>query len=169
MRLNHLTDREIQEYIDRETCHETGDIPSHLTCCAKCQQHMREYRNLYLALKDDSGFDLPPDFAATVADRATAQPAIRREIHVWTLAALGAAISAVVLLYLAGWQSLVGSALTRGKPFLAVVDRLTNLVHNQLSAYDGNINILLFAAAVLLVFSLLERLFKLSANRRFMI
>ena len=66
MGTGHLTDDDIQTYLDGESVRENKEIVEHLDSCKTCRSRLAQYRSLYVGLKDDSGFELPADFAERV-------------------------------------------------------------------------------------------------------
>lgn len=62
----HLTEEQIQIYLDNEDNFEKIYIEEHLKSCASCQNNLEGYHGLYSALKKDPFPDLPKDFTAKV-------------------------------------------------------------------------------------------------------
>jgi predicted anti-sigma-YlaC factor YlaD len=66
MGMNHLTDEQIQDYLDGNSAVNTEEIESHLQSCEACRTELARYRSLSTALSEDVGFELEPNFAADV-------------------------------------------------------------------------------------------------------
>jgi hypothetical protein len=66
MAVRHLTDDEIQEFLDNTS---TPTLAVHVQNCAACKEQIQRYKNLYASLKKETGFSLPPAFAQMVIDR----------------------------------------------------------------------------------------------------
>ena len=63
---NHLTEEQIQSYLDKQESIDTKNIEGHLELCASCQKEMEEYRELYAALTADNFLSLSQDFSSQI-------------------------------------------------------------------------------------------------------
>ncbi|HWR83069.1 MAG TPA: hypothetical protein VN285_07190 [Candidatus Deferrimicrobium sp.] len=71
-----MTSLEIQRYLDGDHPRQS-DADDHLRQCARCQIELHRYQALYQGLREDSGFELSPGFAESVAARlAVASPRV---------------------------------------------------------------------------------------------
>jgi hypothetical protein len=66
MGMKHLTDEQIQDYLDGNPVVNTKEIEDHLEKCEACRTELARYRDLSTALSEDVGFELAPNFAADV-------------------------------------------------------------------------------------------------------
>jgi hypothetical protein len=66
MAMKHLTDSEIQAYLDGGASDERGRLDSHLKTCDSCRKKLREYEMLYDGLSSDTIPGLPADFTGSV-------------------------------------------------------------------------------------------------------
>ena len=66
MESKHLTDTEIQDYLDGNADREESTIAAHLDSCSLCRKNLELYRRLYSGLSDDAGYELSVDFADKV-------------------------------------------------------------------------------------------------------
>jgi len=67
MPVTHLTDEEIQDYLDGNLSHQSRIfLEAHLKTCEFCQVALKQYQSLYVELKQDQVFDLPKTFAKSV-------------------------------------------------------------------------------------------------------
>jgi hypothetical protein len=62
----HLTEEQIQGYLDKQKSSDTINIEDHLKVCASCQKNLEEYRELYTALNTDHFPSLSKDFSAQI-------------------------------------------------------------------------------------------------------
>lgn len=70
MSLRHLTDEEIQEYLDKNLSLQTTlSVKRHLDACPICRESLKRYQSLYVGLSSDEGFDLPCNLARSVVSR----------------------------------------------------------------------------------------------------
>lgn len=63
---NHLTDEQIQGYLDNQDSFDNTYILEHLRTCTSCQEILEEYRELYTALNTDPYPALSNDFSAQI-------------------------------------------------------------------------------------------------------
>lgn len=66
MESKHLTDAEIQDYLDGNTGREDSTAAEHLDSCSLCKKNLELYRCLYSGLSDGAGYELSVDFADKV-------------------------------------------------------------------------------------------------------
>ncbi len=66
MESKHLTDAEIQDYLDGNADREDSTTAEHLDSCSLCKKNLYLYRSLYSGLSDDAGYELSVDFADKV-------------------------------------------------------------------------------------------------------
>lgn len=69
--MRHLTDAEIQSFLDGETVNREA-IAAHLNNCPECRAELSLYRKLYHQLAADDGFLLSAGFADTVLQKVAA-------------------------------------------------------------------------------------------------
>lgn len=156
MTTRHLTDEQIQEWLDG-TLTAQSTITEHLTHCSRCQAEVAAYRSLYQELNQTVAFSLSPDFAANVTRRVQAGK-FRFSSQWWS----GLLITGGFLLGTAINVHYLGKA-----AILAGLDRIkTQFVNFVLSfetlknaAVSLNVNhsLIFFAVIVLLLTFLLDR------------
>lgn len=66
MAIDHLTDEQIQDYLDGNLSESAAAIDEHIRSCNACRAELDRYRSLSTALSEDVGFELSPDFASEV-------------------------------------------------------------------------------------------------------
>jgi hypothetical protein len=77
--MTHVNDDQIQEFLDGNPTPDRAEIAAHIESCAECRAKVKEYERLYSAMSVDTGFDLPTDFAASVAARVMPAPVVQPE------------------------------------------------------------------------------------------
>ncbi len=92
MAARHMTDEEIQAYLERGASYMDQVFHAHLGECSECRRRLHEYRALYGALEEDRGFDLPSGFSDRVMTRIAAGSVERTERSWIGLLALAAGI-----------------------------------------------------------------------------
>jgi len=66
--VRHLSDNEIQDYLDGNPVENREEIRLHLEICEHCRARMEQYETLVSELGTDDIPELAPDFAASVVD-----------------------------------------------------------------------------------------------------
>ncbi len=166
--MSHLTDREIQAFLDGAPMRQASEIEQHLQLCHQCQNSLEAYQEIYRNLKVAPQVTLPADFKSMVLAQISVEAKQLRQSLEWLLFAFAALFSLVSLIYIIG------------------VDRLKNFVHTGFGDSPGwltetkallndssllspeNISFTLMAAAVLVCATLLDKfLFSPIFRRRF--
>lgn len=69
--MKHLSDEDIQNYLDGKTLQKRDHIDNHLKTCIHCQDLLNQYRDLYIDLKREPEFQLSEAFTPVVMKRLT--------------------------------------------------------------------------------------------------
>jgi anti-sigma factor RsiW len=168
MQLKHLTDEEIQDYLDGNLSGEIAlSIKGHLEVCQHCREALKQYQSVYVGLEDDKGFELSRGFAKTVVRRLPAEADAKSRFGFLNLlmeilgfvAAIGGTLYFVDLRPLARAFShiLPGPQLGSG---------LLDFVKGLLVGLNGNIGLLIFALLTLALIAGMDRLFFQPKHRR---
>ena len=64
--MNHLTDEQIQEFLDNKTGQETNSVVEHLETCAHCKKQVEAYKQVFSTLNVEPDFSLPVNFVDKV-------------------------------------------------------------------------------------------------------
>jgi hypothetical protein len=166
MQLEHLTDEEIQDYLDGNLSSETTlQVDEHLQVCRRCRETLKHYQSLYVGLEDDTGFELSKGFAKAVIRRLPAQEEAKSHAGVFNvlLMVLGVAVSLGVTLYLIDLKPL-GKALSDLLPGPELGTGLLDLAEGLLVELNGNVE---FLAIALLIFFLVAGLDRLVFQPRY--
>ena len=67
--MRHLTEDEIQAYLDGRAIDLGPDLRDHPGTCRLCHEAIQTYKAVYVGLADDKGFEAPPNLAANVIAR----------------------------------------------------------------------------------------------------
>lgn len=167
MVITHVNDDQIQEFLDGNPTPDRAAIAAHIESCAGCRAKVKEYELLYSGLAGDAGFDLPPNFAATVAARVMPQPVAQPEAQPESrfkysdLLLFAGAVAAVVgaLIYFVDLTAIFGGL----KLKLANSEFDTTVLstcRELLSGMGIKGHLLLSAMAALLMVTLLDRLMR---------
>jgi hypothetical protein len=85
MAMKHLSENEIQEYLDNTISTGKQEIITHLDSCQLCRNRVNEYEALFLQLKKAEPGGLPADFASSVMTRIEAEAPAPGRRSVWSL------------------------------------------------------------------------------------
>lgn len=69
MAVKHLSDEQIQDFLDGNLQASEKSLKKHLQSCSVCRKTWSYYQNLYSGLKKEPEFKLPSNFAHTVISR----------------------------------------------------------------------------------------------------
>jgi len=159
--ITHVNDDQIQDFLDGNL--DRTDIATHIESCAECRAKVKEYERLYAAVSVDTGFDLPADFAATVAARVMPQPEAlpERRFTYSDISLFAGALAAVIgaLIYFVDFSAVFGGL----KAKLANSELNTSVVSAVGELFSGmgvQGHLLLSAVGALLMVVLLDRLMR---------
>jgi hypothetical protein len=100
MNNGHLNDEQLQEILDARVLHSGPILPLHLGTCARCQERLESFRQLYAGLAADPGFVLSPSFADSVLEKVpAARPFFWQRPAAKTTLALSACVAAMAGLF----------------------------------------------------------------------
>jgi anti-sigma factor RsiW len=157
----HLTDEQIQDYLDRNLPHDqVWILTGHIQSCQKCQSELAQYRSLFVELKEDVVFDLSPGFCNAVmkAVQAGAKKAWLARLWNLLLPVIGIAVGIGVMIYYVDFKPLIKvftDSLNPGRYFDSAVLSELNQV---LAKLNVNLNIIVFAGLSLLAVILIDYL-----------
>jgi hypothetical protein len=159
MLLKHLTDEEIQDYLDGNLSRQKALlVERHLESCPLCQEALKQYQGLYVGLKDDLGFDFSKGFAKSVIKRLPAKGETESHFNYLNifLTILGIIISVGVTLYYVDLRPL-------GRAFSHILfppqefgSGLVAFIKNLLVGLNGNVGLLIFAILTLVIIGALD-------------
>ncbi|RKX30019.1 MAG: hypothetical protein DRP47_00155 [Candidatus Zixiibacteriota bacterium] len=160
MAIRHLTDEELQSYLDRgDTC-EVEHLETHMRSCKLCQDRFSQYQRLYAGLEQDNGYELSPGFSETVMTRlAIAAPEIStsrpREL-LW--AGVGLIATLCLVGYFIDLESIILSLARSFAPLYHVEQTVLTQIKDSLTATEGYPMPLLFSGLILLGVSVADSL-----------
>ena len=99
--MNHLTDEQLQEYLDNKSGFPDEQVGAHLEACPECREALARYEKLYSVLSVDTAPELPRHFTSSVmtAIEAESSPAVKRPdaVTVFGLVGFLAGITAIAI------------------------------------------------------------------------
>ncbi len=169
MTMEHLNNEQIQDYVDGNIGPDYARMAAHVNRCALCAEEVDQYRALCAGLTDDTGFELSPDFAKSVAAMVEPPAVVTEETtedeeSFWsltavTVAALVAVTATTAILYgdfawLSDWASKLSSI------DLGITDKLEIAAEELSSRSPFTTMILPCGLVTLLVFGGLDRIMR---------
>ncbi|UCD65086.1 MAG: hypothetical protein JSW34_06550 [Candidatus Zixiibacteriota bacterium] len=168
MSIEHLSEEQIQQYLDDKTQPADSRITRHLESCRRCRYLLKEYQQLYGILGRESEELLSPTFTASTMEKVEAlgRPAegLSRPFVLWVAAGVVACVAAI-------WYTVDVKALLDGLgSFLLgwnVLDSTAVSSLRTLSARLGDsLPLVIFAGLILLAVALADKLLLKQRVRR---
>ena len=159
MQLEHLTDEEIQDYLDGNLSQKiTLLVRQHLEECNRCRQTLKQYQSVYVGLEDDKKFELPKGFARSVVNQLPVEGEAKSYFSFLNifLALLGAATFIGVTLYYINLKPL-GKILSHLLPGRELGAGLLDLMKGLLLGMNGNAGFVIIALLTLIFVAGLDR------------
>ena len=164
MKSEHATEQQIQAYCDGMIGEDFALLSEHIENCEQCRETMHQYRTLFGELADDTGFELPADFARTVAARVEIAQSSEVAGERWSpavlFAILGPALMAAITFYILGYESLLSGLGGFSQTMLSNVGAMFTGSADCLQQLGLRPDLFLFTVLVLLVISGLDRLLR---------
>jgi len=160
MSSRHLSEKEIQEYLDREESCNFESIESHLTGCEKCRILVAQYKALYSGLKDDDWFSLPDDFALQMAERIRAETVEEKRSRVvyFVIGLVLSILSVFSIHYFLGWEW-IGNIYTKiASADLNFWNSTSSFFMEQVRLLNGKLTIILAGVVIVSFYGLLDKL-----------
>ena len=159
MPLKHLTDDEIQDYLDGNLTQRDWVLAEkHLKTCPLCQEALKQYKALYVGLKHELGFELSQNFAKAVIRRLPAQEEAEPHFDFLNifLIIFGALSSLGVALYYVNLKTL-GKAFSNLLSFQQeFISGILEPIKNLYLGLNGSIGFLIFVGLSLAIIVALD-------------
>ena len=170
MVMRHLTEEEIQAYLDAPPGEADAEIRHHLETCRQCREVLEDYETLYGKLADDPAYAIPHDLAASVLSGLGLGEAGRRLGLPGDIVLVACAIAAMLVgvLLFADLGPILDAASESARPVIAYVAPYLEASQSRL-AESGAPTILTTSVLILALIGLLDlafRLKRLSEARR---
>jgi len=156
MALNHLTDEQIQEYLDGNVSKNSW-IADHLKSCGDCEAQIDEYSSLYSALEVEEKIGLSANFVDAVVSRITLQASATPGFQIWQilLAVVGLGVGLASAVYLIGINSM-GMLFTSVGEFAKIFPSVLAVISNYFAGINLNFGLLGLAAFAVLFMVFLD-------------
>lgn len=157
MSVEHLSDYDIQEYLDNKKS--DINMTAHLNSCNRCQEILRQYELCFSVFNQEIKSDLPINFSAKTMAVIKADSSFNdSSIGIYLCSFAGFIISIVVMGYVAGYESLL--QLTGISAILNYIVGSTYIQSftDMFLPFSNIIGILIFAAIIISFFAVLDKL-----------
>lgn len=162
MATTHLTDEQIQDYLDGNLTHyQVTFLTEHIQSCQKCQAELAQYQSLYGELKEDVPFNLSPNFSNAVMKAVQAEQKKAFWARVWNmlLPIIGIAVGIGVMMYYVDFKPFVKIFADSLNPARYFDDsEVLSELSQVLAKLNLNLNIIVFAGLSLLIVILIDYL-----------
>jgi hypothetical protein len=150
--MNHLSDEQIQKYLDKNNSLNRTDIEKHLKTCDSCQKNLMIYKQLYSGLTDETGFMLSANFSESVVSRIKKKEEKSKNFFEGLLLVIAGLFSVGLLFYFTNLGKVLLSVFQKNsaelKPFIVGIGNI----------FGSNLILILFAIIILLLFGLADKL-----------
>jgi len=159
MAVRHLTDEQIQRYLDGDiSC--DSDEARHLQKCAACQREVQSYRKVYEGLGQDIGFELSPGFTESVMTRlaATAEENSRLSLANLFLVIFGTIVMASLALYFLSMKTITENLMSLSSVATSFGSSVINSLNTVTASLGVSTGLMLFTVIILTMFAALDRI-----------
>jgi hypothetical protein len=156
--LRHLTDEEIQDYLDGNIPEENKYVQEHLRTCERCRKALLGYQNLYLGLKKEQGFELPSNFPKTVISKLPEEEIekSRPKYYEFALIILGIAVAGLVGFHLIDLRPLIQTFSGMPIPKFAFISTFFDSFISLLKILNINTSLVIFSALTIIIIKVLD-------------
>ena len=149
--MNHLSDEDIQKYLDKDGSLNRTEIEKHLKSCVSCQQNLTAYKQLYTGLANEMGFMLSANFAELVISRIKKSREKSYDFLESLLLAIAGLFSGGLLFYFTNLDKVLLNIFQKNtteiKPFIEGIGNI----------FGSNLILILFAVIILILFGLADK------------
>lgn len=109
MQNRHLTENEIQEYLDGNLSRRRTDALNHAQTCDFCRNRINEYQQLYQGLAGETEFQLPVTFSDTVLAKLENESVPGKLWRYWNIVwwVVGLLSGSAISVYYVGWPAIM--------------------------------------------------------------
>lgn len=149
--MNHISDEDIQKYLDKDPKLDNAGIERHLKICEDCRRNYRLYKQLYMGLTDETGFMLSANFSESVVSRIQRSNEKSYNFFESLLLTIAGLFSTGLIFYFTDLGGVIWGALRKN------VQELQPTLHGIGNILGGNLTILLFAIAIIILFGVADK------------
>lgn len=150
--MKHLSDQDIQKYLDNDPELNRTEIEMHLNQCGSCRRNYQLYQQLYQGLGDETGFMLSADFAESVVSKVRKRKERAYSFFEGMLLAISGVVAVGLMVHFTNIGDLFIEIFSNSaRQFEPIVGGIRDLL-------GGNLIIFLFAIIIIILFGLADKL-----------
>ncbi len=168
MKNNHVTEDEIQAFLDGTSPERAEQIRRHIAGCPVCRAQEAAYKSLYRDLAVAPELDLPANFASRIADAASVKNASALFSPVLDIVIIAAAVISTFLaiIFFVDIKALTDTMSRIALPKFTLNGNFMDPLKQLLAGLNGSLSLLPFAGlALLLTFAADRFIAKTRRNR----
>jgi hypothetical protein len=156
--MRHLTDDELQDYLDGNIPEGDKYVQEHLRTCELCWKALQEYQSLYLGLKDDRGFKLPGTFPQAVLSKIPEEQIVksRSKYYQVLLVIIGMALAGFVSLHFINFRPLINTISGIRIPRFGFIYVFFHSFEIFVKALNINSDLIIYSALTILIIRALD-------------
>ena len=151
--MRHLTDNEIQSFLNGCRAEERARLERHISKCPDCRKHLLAYRRLGAAVSSSLSQDTPEGFETAVLKRLRAARRIKRIADLVTTVVACTGLALIALMVTLSPQ--LSQAFSE---YLTEAERLFGPGISETVITPDTASVLVFAIVLLVLFALVDRL-----------
>lgn len=150
--MNHLSDEEIQKYLDKDSGLNRADIEKHLKTCNSCRTNFIAYKQLYTNLEDETGFMLSANFSESVVSRIKKSKEKTSNFFEGMLLTIAGLFSIGLVFYFTNLGNVLLNIFQKNSAEVKpIIEGIGNI-------FGSNLILILFAVIILILFGLADKL-----------
>ncbi len=158
--MQHLTDDQMQDYLEGNPSDNQAEIIVHLASCRECRMAVVQYQTLFQGLKNDTGFELSPGFAVSVTRRVAPEAPKSSPVPEYLLIGAAVAAAACAIYFLVDLSSIFDLFKGGFARRTALENAVTSTVTGVLDLLNIKSNMLLLSGGALLTLGILDGVVK---------
>jgi len=160
MEHKHLTDDEIQDFLDGNIPRGETDLRHHLERCEICTAALEQYKTVYVGLHKEPEFRLPKNFARSIVSKISPEhpiPSFFMSADIIPIV-IGLVFALGAIFYFVDLKPVVEIIARISLPESAFKATFLTPVKNLLATLNGNVGLLLFAGVALLFVAIVDHI-----------
>ena len=168
--MRHMTDDELQAYLDKGTSSLDRIFENHINDCSQCRKAVNQYRSLYEKLAAPDKDALPTGFTDKVATMLTTEFNAMRWRSVWSWVGISTGVIAAILTSIGmfgTFQPVKVALISATEPFVSLVSKIVGITGNRIGNEGSGGEIVLFGLLIMLTVSIADFCLKRFRTKKF--
>jgi archaellum biogenesis protein FlaJ (TadC family) len=150
--MNHLSDEDLQKYLDKDPELNKAQFDRHLKACDHCRKNYIIYKQLYAGLANEAGFMLSANFSESVVSRIRKKQEKTYSFFETVLLTIAGLFSMGLLFYFTNLGDLLLGTFNKN------VQELEPFLKGIGDVFGGNLTIFIFAIVIIILFGVADKL-----------